>query len=236
VVVEVAVRDGDVVASVGDVQQAVVVVLARTKVTADIEVIEPDVGGLLDTNAIAALDLAELQVADDDVLDALDENTGAGNGYNCGSSASLWPSIAGFAESDVQAPAFPRMLVLAPTLTEPVPLMLPETIIIFLASPLTASVSAERLETVVVVPPAPPVVLSGPRISDSASRDGGGRRGRGDHDSPSVGGSIANVARVIRAGTLDEVSGCRGNKAHQRGNGGGEEELHNGVLSFSRAY
>jgi hypothetical protein len=32
------------------------------------------------------------------------------------------------------------------------------------------------------------------------------------------------------------VSGCRGNKAHQRGNGGGEEELHNGVLSFSRAY
>jgi hypothetical protein len=179
VVVEVAVRDGDVVASVGDVQQAVVVVLARTKVTADIEVIEPDVGGLLDANAVAALDLAELQVADDDVLDALDENTGAGNGYNCGSSASLWPSIAGFAESDVQAPAFPRMLVLAPTLTEPVPLMLPETIIIFLASPLTASVSAERLETVVVVPPAPPVVLSGPGISDLASRDGGGRPGGG---------------------------------------------------------
>jgi hypothetical protein len=173
VVVEVAVRDGDVVAGVGDVQQAVVVVLAHVKVTADVEVIEPDVGGLLDANAVAALDLAELQVADDDVFDALDENTGAGNGYNRGSSASLWPSIAVIGDSDVQAPDFPRMLVLAPTLTVPVPLMLPETMMIFLASPLTASVSAERSETLMVVPPAPPVVLSEPRISHLASRGRG---------------------------------------------------------------
>ena len=77
---EVAVRDSDVVACVGNVQQTVVVVLARAKVTADIEVIEPDVGGLLNANAITSLDLAELQVADDDVADTLDENAGTGDG------------------------------------------------------------------------------------------------------------------------------------------------------------
>jgi hypothetical protein len=38
--------------------------------------------------------------------------------------------------------------------------MLPLMMIIFLASPLAAELKAAKLETVVVVPPAPPVVLS----------------------------------------------------------------------------
>lgn len=129
------------------------------------------------------------------------------------------------------------MLVLAPTLTVPVPLMLPETKMIFLSSPLTASVRSERLETVTVVPPAPPVVLSEPGISGFGVTGSWGR----NHNSPSVGGSIADLTLVVRAGTLEDLpihidggSGRGGNKAHQRGDDGGEEELHVG-LCFSEA-
>ena len=86
---EVGVRDGDVVTRMGDVQKAVVVVLVHAEVTADIEVIEPNVAGLLDSNAIAALDLAELQVADDDVVGLLDGKADTGDGYDGGLSASL---------------------------------------------------------------------------------------------------------------------------------------------------
>lgn len=74
-------------------------------------------------------------------------------------SAMPWPNVASLGDV-LQAPDFPRTLVLAPILTEPVPLMLPLTMITFLASPLAAEVKAAKLETVVVVPPAPPVVLS----------------------------------------------------------------------------
>jgi hypothetical protein len=80
VVVEMAVGDGDPVGRVRNVQQAVVVVLVHAQVTADVEVVEPDVGGLLDGDAVAALHLGELQVADDDVLDALDGQVDTGDG------------------------------------------------------------------------------------------------------------------------------------------------------------
>jgi hypothetical protein len=86
---EVGVRYGDVVTRVGDVQKAVVVVLADAEVAADIKVIEPNVAGLLDSKAIAALDLAELQVADDDVVGLLDSNADTGDGYDGGLSARL---------------------------------------------------------------------------------------------------------------------------------------------------
>jgi hypothetical protein len=170
---EVGVRNGDVVTGVGDVQKAVIVVLVYAEVTANIEVIEPNVAGLLDSKAIAALDLAKLQVADDDVVGLLDSNADTGDGYDGGLSARLWPGVAALRGTILQAPAFPRRLVLAPTFTEPVPVMLPETKTIFLASPLTAAVRAARLETVVVVPPAPPVVLSEPVLVDMRQRHGG---------------------------------------------------------------
>lgn len=170
---EVAVRDGDVVACVGDVQEAVVVVLVGAEVATDIKVIKPDVAGLLDSHAIAALDLAELQVANDDVVGLLDGESDTGDGCDRGLSAILWQRIAVLREAGLQAPDFPRRLVFAPTLMEPVPLILPETKTIFLASPLTAAVRSERLETVVVVPPAPPVVLQELDISDMRQLDSG---------------------------------------------------------------
>lgn len=80
VVVDVAVGDGDVVGAPGDIQETVVVVLARVKVGAQVNVIDPDVGGRLDTDGIAVglLDLGDGQVANDDVLDTLDVQTDAG--------------------------------------------------------------------------------------------------------------------------------------------------------------
>lgn len=93
-VMEVGVRDGDVVAGVGDIQKAVVVVLVHAEVTANIEVIEPNVAGLLDSNAITALNLAELQVADDDVVGLLDSKADTGDGYDGGLSASLRLGVA----------------------------------------------------------------------------------------------------------------------------------------------
>lgn len=157
-IMEVAVGDGDPVRGVSDVDQAVVVILVLAKVAADIKVIEPDIGGLLNGDAITTLDLAELQVADDDVLDLLDCEVDTGDSCCHDSSASL-SATSCTASNGVQAPAFPRTLVLAPILIEPVPLRLPSTIMIFLASPLAAELKAAKLETVVVVPPAPPVVL-----------------------------------------------------------------------------
>lgn len=79
-VMEVGVRHGDPISCVGDVNQAVVVIFALAKVTAEIEVIQPDVGGLLDSNAITAFDFAELQVADNDVLGILDREVDASDG------------------------------------------------------------------------------------------------------------------------------------------------------------
>lgn len=158
-IMEVAVGDGDPVRGVSDVNEAVVVILVLAQVAAEIKVIEPDIGGLLNSDAITALDLAELQIADDDILNVLDCQVDASDCCSRDLSASVLPK--GCTVSDgVQAPDFPRTLVLAPILIEPVPLMLPDTMMIFLASPLAAELKAAKLETVVVVPPAPPVVLS----------------------------------------------------------------------------
>jgi hypothetical protein len=107
-VMEVGVRDSDPVGRVGDVNQAVVVVLVLTKVTAHIEVIEPDVGGILDGEAIAPNDLAELQVANDDVLDTLDGKIDAGDGYYYGLLASLWPNSASLGVSYRHQPSRER--------------------------------------------------------------------------------------------------------------------------------
>lgn len=48
--------------------------------------------------------------------------------------------------------------MLAPIETTALPVMVPETMTIFLALPATAAVRAAKVVTVVTVPPAPPVV------------------------------------------------------------------------------
>lgn len=63
VVVEVRVADGQVVRAVAEVCQAVVVVFARGQVGAEIEVVQPDVGGRLDADCISAR-VAGLDFAD----------------------------------------------------------------------------------------------------------------------------------------------------------------------------
>ena len=82
VVVEVGVADGEVVGSVAEVGQAVVVVLAGGQVRRQVQVVKPDVGRLLDADCITArvagLDLADGYVADDDVLCCSNEEPKAG--------------------------------------------------------------------------------------------------------------------------------------------------------------
>lgn len=60
----------------------------------------------------------------------------------------------------LQAPAFPRMVLLEPTLTTVLPVIVPEMTTIAAVSPAAAEVRALKLVTVVVAPPFPPVVLS----------------------------------------------------------------------------
>src|SRR4051794_5397040 len=82
VVVLVVPGHGDVVGGVGDVEQAVVVVRAVAGVAGQVVVVDPDVGRLLDVDgvavAVAGQHLGDLQVADDDVVDALDLQPAAG--------------------------------------------------------------------------------------------------------------------------------------------------------------
>lgn len=79
-VVEVGVGNSNPVGGVGDVNQTVVVVLVDAQVAADVQVVEPHVGGLLNGDAVAAHHLAQNQVAHDDVLDALDREVDARDG------------------------------------------------------------------------------------------------------------------------------------------------------------
>lgn len=74
VVVELAVADRNPVDGVGQIEEAVVEVLAAGHVARKVDVVDPDVGGLLDADGITAVgcDLGDLEVADDDVLLRLD--------------------------------------------------------------------------------------------------------------------------------------------------------------------
>jgi hypothetical protein len=60
---------------------------------------------------------------------------------------------------NVQAPEAPRTEVLEPTFTTVLPVMVPSMMTILALSPDTAEVKAERVDTLVVDPPTPPVVL-----------------------------------------------------------------------------
>lgn len=83
VVVEVGVGDGDPVSGVRDVEEAVKVVLASAQVSRQVAVVDPDIGGLIDSNGIAIVgkDLGNLEVAEDDVALSADVEAHAGDGY-----------------------------------------------------------------------------------------------------------------------------------------------------------
>lgn len=83
VVVDEGVGEGDPVGGVGDVEETVVVVLADVQVAGEIDVVDPDVGGLVNANGITVVgvDLTDSQVTDDDVGDLahVDANTSEGS-------------------------------------------------------------------------------------------------------------------------------------------------------------
>lgn len=83
VVVEVGVGDGNPVSSVGDVEEAVKVVLASAQVSRKVAVVDPDIGGLVDSDGITVFgkDLGNLEVAEDDVALTADVESHAGDGY-----------------------------------------------------------------------------------------------------------------------------------------------------------
>lgn len=80
VVVDLGVGDGDKSGGMGDVEKSVVEVLARAHVGGEIAVVDPDLGGFLDTDGIAVggLDLAELHVSDNDIGDLVDVQSDSG--------------------------------------------------------------------------------------------------------------------------------------------------------------
>lgn len=74
VVVQLAVADGDSFAGMRDVEEAVVEVFVMRHVGGDVAVVNPDVGGLLDTNGVAGggKDSTDREIADDDVALGVD--------------------------------------------------------------------------------------------------------------------------------------------------------------------
>lgn len=82
VVVEVGVGDSHPVSTVGDVKKTIEVILSAAEVARKVAVVDPDVGRLIDTNSItvAGINLANLQVAQDDVLLATDVDADTGEG------------------------------------------------------------------------------------------------------------------------------------------------------------
>jgi hypothetical protein len=53
VIVDVAIGDGDIVSSMSEIGQTIIVILIVASVGRHIDMIDPDVGGLLDTNSVA---------------------------------------------------------------------------------------------------------------------------------------------------------------------------------------
>lgn len=76
-VVEEDVGDGDPLGSVGNIKKTIIVVLAVVKVGRKVEVIGPNILGCLNTDSITVLgqNLAALEVAENNVLDLVDEET-----------------------------------------------------------------------------------------------------------------------------------------------------------------
>jgi hypothetical protein len=82
VVVHVDVGDGDPVSSVGDVEETVVEVLVGVEVANELHVVDPHVLRVVDAHGVTVVgvDLADLEVTDDDVVDTtnVEANTSQG--------------------------------------------------------------------------------------------------------------------------------------------------------------
>jgi hypothetical protein len=77
---EVGIRDGDPVSSVGQIDQTIIEVLVVASNSREITMVNPDISGLLDGNCVTVVsfNLGDLHVADNDVLLSVDGQTNAG--------------------------------------------------------------------------------------------------------------------------------------------------------------
>lgn len=69
-IVEVGVRDSDPISTMGNVKKTIKVILSKAQIAREIAVVNPYVGGLIDTNSIAvgSINLGDLEVAENNVL------------------------------------------------------------------------------------------------------------------------------------------------------------------------
>jgi hypothetical protein len=83
VVVKEGVGHGDPVGAVRDVKETVEVVLAGGQVAREVDVVNPDIGDLVERDGIAVLgeDLLDLQVADDNVGHTADLQADTSDGF-----------------------------------------------------------------------------------------------------------------------------------------------------------
>lgn len=86
VIMEVGVGDSYVVDSMGDIKQAIIVILAVIHVRGKITVINPDALSILNPNSISSIcqDLLDLEVTDDDVGFVKDTKTDADKSCDSG--------------------------------------------------------------------------------------------------------------------------------------------------------
>lgn len=145
------------------IDQAVVVVLVMVQVAGQVNMIDPDIVGCLDSDRIAVVseNLADLQVSHDNIRLPVDGQTNTSEccGRNLVSHATEKKVVSTREEIDVQLPAFPMIDLFEVTFTLADPEMAPLTTMTAALLDPAAAVSCAKLVTVVVVPPRPPVVL-----------------------------------------------------------------------------
>lgn len=83
VVVEVCVGNGNPLSTVADINKTVQVILSSAEITREIAVVNPHVGGLVDSNSIAVVgvDTSDLQVTHDNIANLADVEANTGNSY-----------------------------------------------------------------------------------------------------------------------------------------------------------
>jgi hypothetical protein len=96
VIVEVSVGDSNPLSSVSDVKKTIQVILAGAEISREIAMIDPDVGGLINTNGITiiGINLTNLEVTQDDIADLTDIESDASNGCERLTGAQLWLQLA----------------------------------------------------------------------------------------------------------------------------------------------
>lgn len=154
---EIGVGDGDPVSTVGNVKETIKIILSAAQVTREIAVVDPDVGGLIDTDsiAVAGIDLADLEVSDNNVLLATDVDANTGDGWD---ECEYNISQSGSGNKNSQLPFSPIMVLSEVGRTRSLPVSLPETMIVRGSVRLAAAMNSATVLTVTVSPPAPPVV------------------------------------------------------------------------------